>query len=299
MPSASFSSAEALRRCSNCRWIRPSPLKTRSAFTASLVHSGASIAEINCVRKHFSAIKGGRLAMHAEGILSYSLLISDVPLGHLDALASGPTLPDTSTVEQCREILARYDLMKRFPASLRRFFGNPDLPETPKAHQFSARSLTLITSDDLAEATQRRAENLGFYAVIDNSCDDWDYRRAAVYLLERLRSLRRDHARVCLISSGEVTVELPERSPETNGTGASHRLGIGGRNQHFALYAATLLQSSPGSTVVLSAGTDGIDGNSIAAGAVVGEPNSFAEQRFGQHRGLRASTSGRTCLATL
>ncbi|WP_260177694.1 glycerate kinase type-2 family protein [Tunturibacter empetritectus] len=246
-------------------------LEDTVSFYRELVHCGASIAEINCVRKHFSAIKGGRLAMHAEGILSYSLLISDVPVGHLDALASGPTLPDTSTVEQCREILARYDLMKRFPASLRRFFGNPGLPETPKAHQFSARSLTLITSDDLAEATRRRAESIGFYAVIDNTCDDWDYCRAAVYLLERLRSLRRDHARVCLISSGEVTVELPEGSPKANDVAASHRLGIGGRNQHFALYAATLLQSSAGATVVLSAGTDGIDGNSIAAGAVVGE----------------------------
>jgi len=238
-------------------------LEDTVSFYRELVHSGASIAEINCVRKHFSAIKGGRLGIHAEGMLSYSLLISDVPPGHLDALASGPTLPDTSTVEQCREILARYDLMEKFPASLRRFFGNSDLPEIPKTHQFSARYLTLITSDDLAEAARRRAEDLGFYAVIDNTCDDWDYRRAAVYLLGRLRSLRRDHARVCLVSSGEVTVELPE--------GASHRLGIGGRNQHFALYAATLLQSSRGSTVVLSAGTDGIDGNSTAAGAVVGE----------------------------
>jgi glycerate 2-kinase len=245
-------------------------LEDTVSFYRELVHSGASIAEINCVRKHFSAIKGGRLAMQAEGILSYSLLISDVPLGHLDALASGPTLPDPSTVEQCQEILTRHGMMKRFPEPVRRFFSSPALPETPKAHQFNARALTLITSDDLADAAKRRAEDLGFYTVIDNTCDDWEYRRAAVYLLNRLRILRREHLRVCLISCGEVAVELPKASLHNNRV-ALHQQGIGGRNQHFALYAATLLGQSPNSTVILSVGTDGIDGNSLAAGAIVGE----------------------------
>ena len=240
------------------------------SFYRELVHSGALITEINCVRKHFSAIKGGRLAMKVQGILSYSFLIPDVPLGHLDALASGPTLPDPSTVEQCQEILLRYEMMKRFPDSVRRFFSSPLLPETPKAHQFSAQSFTLLTSDDLAEAARRRAENLGFYATIDNTCDDWEYRRAAVYLLKRLKMLRREHTRVCLISSGEVAVELPGASLHNDGE-ISHQPRVGGRNQHFALYAATLVWQSPNSTVILSAGTDGIDGNSFAAGAVIGE----------------------------
>lgn len=247
------------------------PLEDTISFYRELVHSGASISEINCVRKHFSAIKGGRLAMHAEGILSYSLLISDVPLGHLDALASGPTLADTSTVEQCREILGRYDLLKRFPASLRRFFESTDLPETPKPSQLSAHSLTLMTSDDLAESARQRAQDLGFHAVIDNTCDDWDYRAAAAYLLERLQGLRKKYTRVCLISSGEVTVELPNENLEADSVVTSFKPGIGGRNQHFALYAATLLRTLSSATVVLSAGTDGIDGNSLAAGAIVGE----------------------------
>ena len=89
------------------------------AFHRALVHSGASIAEMNCVRKHFSAVKGGRLALVAKGAECLSVLVSDVPSGHLDTIASGPTVPDTSTIYDCREILARYNLLERFPASVR------------------------------------------------------------------------------------------------------------------------------------------------------------------------------------
>ncbi|MEO6816832.1 MAG: DUF4147 domain-containing protein [Edaphobacter sp.] len=245
-------------------------LQDTRSFYRELVHSGASIAEINCIRKHFSAVKGGRLALAAQGIASLSLLISDVPPEHLDALASGPTLPDTSTVEQCREILTRYDLQSRFPLSVRHFFDRPDLPETPKPESFTARTITLLSSDDLAEAARLRAEELGFHVVIDNTCDDWNYRAAAEYLVYRLRSLRSIAPRVCLISSGEVTVKLPSAAQQ----GAS---GLGGRNQHFSLYAATLLEPSDASTIILSAGSDGIDGNSPAAGAIVDDQIPHAE----------------------
>lgn len=238
------------------------------SFHRELVHSGASITEINCIRKHFSAIKGGRLAMAARGAACFSLLVSDVPPGHLDALASGPTLPDTSTVEQCHEILARYKLRERFPVSVRQFFDREDLPETPKPDNFTAKSITLLSSDDLADAARRQAEELGFHVVIDNTCDDWEYRRAAEYLINRLRELRREHPRVCLLSAGEVTVELPSMGMD----GEQHKpSGRGGRNQHFGLYAASLLEPSDASTVILSAGSDGIDGNSPAAGAVIDE----------------------------
>jgi len=252
-----------------------------------LVHSGASITEINCVRKHFSAVKGGRLALAARGLPAVSVLVSDVPPGRLDALASGPTLPDTSTVAECREILDRYHLLPRFPPSIRRFFEHDDLPETPKPGDFSARSITLLTSGDLADAARRHAETLGFHAVVDNTCDDWDYRDAARYLLDRLRELRRSHPRACLLSAGEVTVSLPgsaanENNIDSNGSinnidskdginTAEQRkpIGLGGRNQQFTLYAASLLTSSDASTAILSAGSDGIDGNSAAAGAVI------------------------------
>jgi glycerate 2-kinase len=260
------------------------PLDTRISledtvkFHRELVHCGGSIAEINCVRKHFSAVKGGRLAFEAKGILSYSLLVSDVPLGHLDALGSGPTLPDTSTVDQCKEILERYQLLERFPPSVKQFFSSAQLVETPRSEYLTSKAVTLLSPDALAAIVRQRAEDLGFYAVVDNACDDWNYKSAAEYLLTGLQELRRQHSRACLISSGEVTVELPGATDLSCADGAE-RLGIGGRNQHFALYAATLLRPSDASVAVLSAGTDGIDGNSFAAGAVVDEKTLLGEER--------------------
>ena len=256
-------------------------LADTAVFHRVLVACGASITEINCVRKHFSAVKGGRLAMAAKNVRCHSLLISDVPMGHEDALGSGPTLPDSSTVEQCRQILARYHLLPLFPAAVRQFFASPALPETPKHTGLNKKVSVLLHTNDLAQAAVQRAEALGWTAIVDNTCDEWDYRDAANYLLGRLKALQRQHERVCLISAGEVVVQLP-----ANGVGAP--VGLGGRNQQFALYAATLLKlTSVGEvedmpTVVLSAGSDGIDGNSPAAGSVldgtiVGDQSSAAQ----------------------
>jgi glycerate 2-kinase len=254
-------------------------LEDAVSFHRELVHSGGTIAEINCVRKHFSAIKGGRLAMEAKGLLSYSILVSDVPSDHLDSLGSGPTLPDSSTVEDCSEVLARYSLIERFPASVRRFFASEAFCETPKPRQLHARVLTLLSADDTAAIAKQRAAELGFSAVIDNTCDDWDYRAAAEHLLNRLMELRKEHPRVCLISSGEVTVELPGHALIPDEAGGAERRGVGGRNQHFALYAATLLKPADESVVILSAGTDGIDGNSLAAGAIVDENTLYGDEQ--------------------
>jgi hydroxypyruvate reductase len=231
------------------------------AFHRALVHSGASIVEMNCVRKHFSAVKGGRLALASGAAQTLSLLVSDVPPAHLDALGSGPTVGDSTTVAQCREILERYKLMEKCPAPVRRFFESTELPETPKPNELTARICKLVDSDEMAEAVRSHAEHLGFYSVIDNSCDDWSYDAAAEYLLDRLRELRREHSRVCLISAGEVAVRVAEAAANARG----------GRNQHFALYMATQLRAEDGPVAVLSAGSDGIDGNSDAAGAIVDE----------------------------
>lgn len=250
-------------------------------FHRALVHSGANITEMNSVRKHFSAVKGGRLAEAAKEAACFSILVSDVPAGNPDTIASGPTLPDKSTTDDCREILDRYNLLDRFPASVRRFFASPELPETPKPASLAARSFTLLDSDDLAQAAHQQAEQLGFHAVIDNSCDDWDYRAASEYLLARLRGLRREHERICLISVGEVAVSLP-----TCGNGAGSDLAkscVGGRNQHLALYTATLLEPADHPIAVLSAGSDGIDGNSVAAGAVVNEETLHIENLAWTH----------------
>jgi len=241
-------------------------------FHRALVHSGATIAEINCIRKHFSAVKGGRLGALAAAIPNLTLFVSDVPANQLDALASGPTLPDQSTLTDCHRILETHSLLDRFPASVRQFLTSPNLPETPKPGDFPAQTLTLLSSADLAQAALHQVQSLGFHGVIDNTCDDWSYREAAQYLLARLRDLRRNHKKLCLISTGEVTVQLPPQP---------HPNAVGGRNQHFALYAATLLQPEDRRTAILSAGSDGIDGNSPYAGAVLGAPQISAASLAG------------------
>jgi glycerate 2-kinase len=221
-----------------------------------LVHSGAPIAEINAVRKHLSAIKGGRLARAALAAQQVSILVSDVPDSTPDALASGPTMPDSTSVADCYAIAAKHRLPEQFPASVRELFQRHALEETPKSDDpafHRSRWWTVLSNSTLLEACKTEAEHHGFTVEVDNSCDDWDYLRAADYLLERLSELRKKSERVCLISGGEVTVKV------TNG-------GAGGRNQQFALACAQKIAGE--NVTVLSAGTDGIDGNSPAAGAV-------------------------------
>jgi hydroxypyruvate reductase len=222
----------------------------------ALVLSGAPIAEINAIRKHLSAVKGGRLAQAAYPAQQVSLLISDVPDTTLDALASGPTMPDSTSVADCYAILEKHSLLEQFPRSVRELFQRHALEETPKSDDpafVRARWWPVLSNKTAVEEAAVAAIRLGFAVEVDNSCDDWDYQRAADYLLERLRKLRQSVSRVCLISGGEVTVKV------TNG-------GVGGRNQHFALYCAQKIGGE--SITALSAGTDGIDGNSPAAGAV-------------------------------
>jgi hydroxypyruvate reductase len=224
----------------------------------TLVNSGAPIAQINAVRKHLSAVKGGRLAKAAQGAQQVSILVSDVPENALDSLSSGPTMPDTNTVEDCYRIVQEHQMLEDLPASVRELFDRRALEETPKRDDpaFVHSRWWKILSNETAEkaAAAAAAAKHGFAVEIDHSCDDWDYAKAADYLLGRLRELRRGVAQACIISGGEVTVKVPANA------------GTGGRNQHFALYCAQRIAGE--SMVVLSAGTDGIDGVSPAAGAV-------------------------------
>jgi glycerate 2-kinase len=226
----------------------------------ALVHSGAPIGEINAIRKHLSAIKGGRLSQTAYPATQVSIFVSDVPDATPDALASGPTMPDSTTAEDCYALALKHKM--QFPASVQELFDRRALDETPKSDDpafIRACWWTILSNAALLQAAKTEAERQGFEVVIDNSCDDWDYAKAADFLLKRLRDLRKNHERVCLLSGGEVTVHVK------NG-------GAGGRNQQFALYCAEKLYSEriPGENIcILSAGSDGIDGNSSAAGAIV------------------------------
>jgi hydroxypyruvate reductase len=275
------------------------------AFHQLLLASGAPISEINTLRKHFSAVKGGRLAMAAPDAAKVSILLPDVPLRSLDALSSGPTSPDHSTVAEVRHLLDKYNLNAKLPPSIRAFFERADLPESPgnkgwfppffpafaKIGAAPDRRVTaaaamsgedpafrdsvfelLLSSHDLAENARALAQQAGFHVVVDNSCDDWDYADAARYLLQRFHALRAVHPRLCLISVGEVTVTL-DRTP-----------GAGGRNQQFVMACALDLEQYAGQRLtVFSAGSDGIDGNCHAAGAIADPSTVTRAHTFGFH----------------
>lgn len=222
-----------------------------------LVHSGAPIAEINAIRKHLSGIKGGRLARTAAPAQQVSIMVSDVPDNALDSLSSGLTMPDSTTAEDCYRIAERHGMTKQFPPPVRELFTNHILEETPKSDDAAfarARWWPVLSNTSVLQSAAAKAAAHGFAVAVDNSCDDWDYAKAADYLLDELRKLRQGGSRACIVSGGEVTVKVK----------AKH--GAGGRNSHFALYCAEKIAGE--NITVLSAGTDGIDGNSAAAGAV-------------------------------
>ena len=228
-----------------------------AATYRTLVHSGAPIVEINAIRKHLSAVKGGRLAQAAYPAQQVSILVSDVPDDTPDALASGPTMPDSTSIHDCERIAAKYNLIDQLPKSVADLFRQHALGETPKSDDpafVRARWWTVLSNKVAIDEAAVAATRAGFAVEVDNSCDDWPYDKAAAYLLKRLRELHRTVSRICLISGGEVTVAV------RNG-------GTGGRNQQFALACAEPISGHD--ITVLSAGTDGIDGNSPAAGAVV------------------------------
>ncbi len=223
-----------------------------------LVDSGATIGEINAIRKHLSAIKGGRLAQAAYPAQQVSIMISDVPEKSLDALASGPTMPDSSREEDCYRIAAEHGITSRFPNSIRSLFEQHRLQPTAKADDpafVRARWWPILSSASAAQAAAGLISQHGFAVEIDNTPDDWPYELAADYLLTRLRELKKGVSRAALVSAGELTVKV------------SGNNGVGGRNQQFALQCAATIAGED--IVVLSAGTDGIDGNSVAAGAIV------------------------------
>jgi len=224
----------------------------------ALVTCGAPIHAINAVRKHFSAVKGGRLAVAAARATKFTLAISDVPQGFETALASGPTLPDSTTVAFVENMIREYQLNDKFPPSVRRWLAEKRMPETPKERHpafANARFSLLLGMDELFHPAHHAAEARGFLTCCDNATDDWPVEKAVEFLLGQLQDLRVAHPgqRVALIADGEIS------SPVTGN-------GIGGRNSAFVLACVEKIAAKK--IAVLSVGTDGIDGNSPAAGAV-------------------------------
>jgi len=238
------------------------------ALHSALVTCGAPIEEINVVRKHLSATKGGRLAAAASRSMKLTFAVSDVPSGQESALASGPTLPDPSTIADAERVVNERGLLAKLPVGVRNIFSGRKLVETPKENDpaFERAVFNVLLSEhDLVHRAHYCCEAQGIVCMADEMTDGWPLAKAADELLAQLAALQAEHPgkRVAILSGGELSCPV---------TGD----GVGGRNSAFVLTCVPKIAGKK--IVVLSAGTDGIDGNSPAAGAVAdGESLARAE----------------------
>ncbi len=225
---------------------------------AALVACGADIAAINTVRRRLSAIKGGRL-LHAarHAACHFTLAAMDVPQGSRGALASGPTEAEPCDPGAALAVLEQYDLWPAVPESLRQALRENSLPTAPLASELPTAGFFVVQDPSSARrALERRAQQAGWQVLRERRLDGMPVAAAAELLLARLQRLRRRRSGrpLALCHSGELSVPLP----------AQH--GCGGRSQQFALACAERMRGWP--AAVLSFGTDGVDGNSPAAGAI-------------------------------
>ena len=242
----------------------PITLEEKQAVTRLLLACGADIHEFNTVRKHISGIKGGQLARLASPAAVEALLLSDVIGDDPDVIGSGPAAPDASSFGDARRILEHYGIFNQLPLSARTRIERGvrgEIEETPKpdAPLFRQVRNTVIGSNRLAlDAAARHARKLGFRTLILASEIQGETRDVArmhaAIAREIIRSGQPVRPPACIITGGETTVTL---------TGS----GLGGRNQEFVLAAAIDIAGLP-NTVVFSAGTDGTDGPTDAAGAI-------------------------------
>jgi hydroxypyruvate reductase/glycerate 2-kinase len=242
-------------------------LADKQLVTRLLHQCGATIDEMNCVRKHLSRFKGGRLADTFRGRELVSLILSDVVGDPLDVIASGPTAADPTTWADVAAVFDRYGLWDQPLGSVfdvLRAGQAGQRPDTPKTLPANVRNVVLGNNAVALAASARRAAELGYRVVNLGSFIEGETREAAVVLAGVVRSVRRDGqplaAPVCLLSGGETTVKLQ----------TGH--GRGGRNQEFVLAAALKLgRGGLDGVVVLCGGTDGEDGPTDAAGALADE----------------------------
>jgi hydroxypyruvate reductase/glycerate 2-kinase len=229
-----------------------------------LLQSGADIKEMNIVRKHLSKIKGGQLARIIYPASFISLILSDVICDPIDVIASGITSADSSTFKDALNVIEKYNLLEKFPVPMVQYIKNGILnlvPETPKEGELifiNARNLIIGSNKIALEAASKKALEYGFPSNILTSELDGDLVKAADFVLETAFKIQQDaqiKKPICLLMGGEPTIKVTGK-------------GIGGRNQHFALYCATKLSGKAGLTI-LCAGTDGNDGQTDVSGAVV------------------------------
>jgi glycerate 2-kinase len=240
-------------------------LQNKQETTELLLNCGAKITEINAVRKHISQVKGGGLARIAYPATVVALILSDVVGDPIETIASGPMAPDPSTFADCIRILEHYELREQVPRPVRELIAKGirgELPETLKADDAIFANVTnvVVGNNHLAtHAAKERARELGYHSCILSSFIEGEARGAAIFHIAIAREVLNSGEPIsrpaCLVSGGETTVTVRGN-------------GVGGRNQEFALAAALEMDGTDG-IVVLSAGTDGTDGPTDAAGGLV------------------------------
>ena len=243
-------------------------LQDKQALNRSLLNSGATIGEMNCVRKHLSAIKGGRLARAVQPARLWTLAISDVPGDDLSVIASGPTVPDPTTFSDALEILRRYRIQ---PTPAIQALLEAAQEETPKPGEniFSRNQVRLVATPQLMlEAAAKEAEQLGITPIILSDRIEGEAREVAkVHAAIAKQIKHRDqpiNSPALILSGGETTVTVRGK-------------GKGGRNTEFILSLLEALQGEEGISAI-SIDTDGIDGTEDNAGAWI-DQNSFLKAK--------------------
>jgi glycerate 2-kinase len=239
---------------------KPITLEEKQKTTQLLLHCGASIHEINCVRKHISQIKGGQLARLAYPATLVTLILSDVIGDDMDVIGSGPTVPDPSTFSDARAIFEKYRIWNKLPSSVRQRIKS-EAEESPKPGDkiFEKTRNIIVGSNALAvDAAALAARRLGFHTLVLSTFLEGEARQVARVYAAVAREIRASGRPVrtpaCVISGGETTVTIRGK-------------GLGGRNQEFALAAVPDIAGLR-EVLILSGGTDGTDGPTDAAGAM-------------------------------
>jgi hydroxypyruvate reductase len=234
------------------------------AATQLLLRAGATIHQINAVRKHLDAVKGGGLARAANGATLVTLILSDVIGDDLSVIASGPTVSDPSTFDDAWRVIEQFDLIDQLPASIRTRLArgrSGDIADTPKpGDALFDRVQTVIVGSNIiaAQAAEAAARQLGFNTLLLSTFVQGEARevaRVAAAIAKEIRHYNRPVAKpACMICGGETTVTVKGQ-------------GLGGRNQELALAAAIDIDNLP-DTLIVALGSDGTDGPTDAAGAL-------------------------------
>ncbi|RKX97220.1 MAG: glycerate kinase, partial [Spirochaetes bacterium] len=239
-------------------------LEEKQATTKVLLECGATIDEINSIRKHLSKIKGGGLMRLAYPANVISLILSDVVGDPLDIIASGPTVPDTSTFKDCMEIIKKYDIEKKIPYTVLKRIEKGlkgEIEETPKdGDPIFEKSENIIIGNNMKAvlAADKKARELGYNTLIISSMIEGETKEVAKVHGAIIKEVKRSGNPIsppaCILSGGETTVTIKGK-------------GKGGRNQEFVLACCIDIEGID-KVMILSGGTDGTDGPTDAAGAV-------------------------------